>query len=159
MGTPFSSAGVKVGWALAGSATEAPTSFYELPDITGTPDTNQEPSTIDVTTLAETVAKQYIPGLRDYGVMQFGGNFTEELNAEWDYICDEFDKASEDKNTLWLEIWIPEATEAGCLPCAPVDRGLSAIEVDAKIDNALSVTPLGGLKWIEPAEPTARAKA
>lgn len=59
-----------------------PTSWTEIPDITGTPAMHSAPSTIDVTPLSETQQKRYINGLQDLGgAFEFPANMTPELVA------------------------------------------------------------------------------
>lgn len=62
-----------------------PTSWTEIPDITGIPSLSATPSQLETTTLAETVYKTYINGLIDLGgSFEFTANMTPELVAAID---------------------------------------------------------------------------
>jgi hypothetical protein len=78
-----STAGIKVyhGESTVTSGIPAiPTTWYEIPDITGTPAMHAAPSMIDVTPLSETSQKRYVPGLMDLGgAFEFPANMTAEL--------------------------------------------------------------------------------
>jgi len=62
-----------------------PSSWTEIPDITGTPAMSAAPSKLDSTTLAELVQKTYINGLMDLGgSFEFPANMTPALVAAVD---------------------------------------------------------------------------
>ncbi len=80
-----STAGIKVYYGestVTGGVPAIPTSWTELPDITGIPSMNASPAKLETTTLAETVQKTYINGLMDLGgSFEFPANMTPELVA------------------------------------------------------------------------------
>jgi hypothetical protein len=57
-----------------------PTTWVEIPDITGIPSMNSTPAKLETTKLSETVQKTYINGLMDLGgSFEFPANMTPEL--------------------------------------------------------------------------------
>lgn len=154
MGIALSTAGILVGYAT-GTLTQKPTSYKELPDIKSTPDFNVEPNGLDCTVLSETVAKQYIDGLKDYGsAISFNANINSPLIKKWNDWCDDIatKRVTEPNTCGWIEIKHPKLDQASILPVSPVKIGIPGSEVDAVWETSLFATPLAGAEWVEPVE-------
>lgn len=153
MGVAITTAGVTVGYAV-GKLSSKPTKFAEIPDIKSTPDFNVEDSGIDCTTLAETVAKQYTAGLKDYGSsIEFTANLTKRIITVWTKFYDDVKTAqtagaATGEECGWIAIHHPKLSQDVVLPCTPSALGLPAMEVDAVVEETLRVTPLGGAEWV-----------
>lgn len=80
-----STAGIKLYYGsstVTNNVAAIPTSWTEIPDITGVPAMNSTPAKLDSTTLAETTQKTYINGLMDLGgSFEFPANMTPALVA------------------------------------------------------------------------------
>lgn len=150
MGIALNTAGILVGYAT-GTLTSKPTSYKEIPDIKSTPDFNVEPNGLDCTVLSETVAKQYIEGLKDYGSsIQFIANLTKTLIDVWDPWCEAVKTAqATDANACgWIEITHPKLEKAVAIAVTPVALGMPPSEVDSVWEATLFATPLKGAEWI-----------
>jgi hypothetical protein len=76
-----STAGIKLYYGDS-NAGVIPSSWTEIPDITGVPAMSATPAKIETTTLAETLQKTYIEGLQDLGgSFEFPANMTPALVA------------------------------------------------------------------------------
>lgn len=83
-----STAGIRLYYGdatVSGSNITIPSTWTEIPDITGTPAMASAPATLETTTLAQTVQKTYINGLMDLGgTFEFNANLTPALIAAVD---------------------------------------------------------------------------
>lgn len=78
-----STAGIKLYYGestVTDNVPAIPTSWTEIPDITGVPAMGSSPNKLETTTLAELVQKTYINGLQDLGgTFEFPANMTPAL--------------------------------------------------------------------------------
>lgn len=78
-----STAGIKLYYGestVTNGVPAIPTSWTEIPDITGIPSMNATPAKLETTTLSATSQKTYINGLMDLGgSFEFPANMTPEL--------------------------------------------------------------------------------
>lgn len=157
MGVPFSTVGMKVLYAIETTAGTRPTTGYvEIPDVKSTPDYNTEPNGIDVTTLTETEALQYVEGLRDYGSsLSFTCNLTNELTTIWDEFCEAADEAAATDKRAWIEIIHPKLEKAWFAPGSPVKMSMPSAEVNAALEITVYVIPSGGGVWDTPVQQAA----
>lgn len=152
MGIAFSTAGMKVLYAMETTAGTRPTTGYkEIPDIKSTPDYNTEPNGIDVTTLSETVALQYVEGLRDYGSsLSFTANLTNELTTAWDAFCEAAETGEKTGLKPWIQIIHPKLTKAWFAPGSPVKMSMPTAETNAALETTVYIVPAGGGVWDTP---------
>lgn len=146
----LSSIGVRVAWAVETTKSTMPTTGWEyLPSITSTPEMNQAPETIEVTDLAQTEYKQYVPGLKDLGgAISFGANLTQLLIDVWDgKVMKSFNEAKASGLRIWFAIIHPDLKDAMCFACAPSSQGLPAIEVNGALTTTVNVTPQNQPQW------------
>lgn len=80
-----STAGIKLYYGestVTNNVPAIPSTWTEIPDITGVPAMNSSPAKLETTTLAETSMKTYIAGLMDLGgSFEFPANMTPALVA------------------------------------------------------------------------------
>lgn len=151
----LSTAGIKVGYGIEGTAGQKPSKFIDMPNPKSIPDFNPETATYDVTSLNDTVWKRYIDGLKDPGgaiAITFG--MSDGFREMWNGICTEYESAKTSGKRMWMEFFHPGLTEAFFFTCTPSSLGWSATDVDSAWDTTVSVTPTGEIGWAEPIKPT-----
>lgn len=143
MAIELSSAGVSLQYAVETKAGERPTTGYtKISGIKSTPDLNPEASSLDVTDLSDTEWKRYIAGLKDPGgSLAFGANNTEQFQADWAALVDEYETAKAGGLGMWFAIVVPGLTKAFYMSVEPQPLGLSAIEVDAVLEIEAYAAP------------------
>lgn len=143
MAIDLSTAGVTLQYAVETTAGTRPTTDYTaFTGIKSIPDLNPEPSSLDATTLDETIAKRYIDGLKDPGgALSFTANNTEEFQTEWEALMEAAQTGAESGYAVWFVVVIPGLTKAYYFTGAPSSLGLSAIEVDSVLEISAYITP------------------
>ena len=144
----LSTAGVTLQYAVETTAGQRPTTGYEkLPGLTGIPDLNPEPGSLETTTLDEKEWRTYIPGLKDPGgALAFSANNTEDFQTEWAAMYDASVAANADGKSMWFSVVVPGLTKAFYFAGRPSPLGLSAIEVDSvlTVDGYITPTKIDG---------------
>ena len=146
-GIPISTAGIKVKYAVEATAGTRPTTGYtEITDIVSIGDINPEPNMIDVTTLAETVMHQYIPGLLDMGgALALTANNTAVFRTLWAALVTAAQTAAADNKKTWFEIAIPnnDSFYLAATP-SPLGFGESAVDEALQVDAYIAPNAWGG---------------
>lgn len=157
MGIALNTAGILLKYAVEATAGTRPTTGYTVtsPDVTGIPDLDPAPNSIDVTTLAETEWMQYIPGLKDPGgAITFSALNTNAMHTDWDEtLVEAAETAKAAGKRTWFEIEIPGLTKAFYFAGEPAKLGLAAAEVNAALTINCNITPTQIVGWA--AKPTA----
>ncbi len=97
-------AGVLIQYGIGTDMTTEPTTFNDLPNITGYPDLVSDPNTEDVTPLSETKMVINIPLLMDLGILAFPAVMTRELI---EIVNDEIIPAQESGSVVWFRVKFP----------------------------------------------------
>lgn len=149
MAINLSAAGISVNYAVEATAGTRPTTNYEkLIGIKETPELNPEPSTLDTTTLDETVYKTAIPGLKDLGgALSFLANLSQELYDQWEELMTEYEAADADGKAVWFAIIIPGIDDACFFTGVPSSLGMPAAQVDTVLEANLYITPTNAPTW------------
>lgn len=138
------SKGTKLQYASAKAGT-----FSTLYGLQSTPDMGGDPEKVDVTNLADG-AKRYIPGVKDYGDLDFTFFYNDD---EDNPAVSESDVAAAYSTlralqtadtTVWLKLLYPDGT--GYLWSSKVSVKRSAAEVNAALKFTLRSTPLTELE-------------
>lgn len=142
MALEFSTAGVKVLYAVEATAGTRPTTNYTaIPGIKSTPDFNPAPNTLQVTDLSDTEYHRYIPALKDIGgASAFTANLTSEFKTAWEALVTASDTARASGKATWFEIKIPNF-DSFYFAGIPTPLGVSAFEVDSVAEVDAYVTP------------------
>jgi hypothetical protein len=142
MALELSTAGILLKYAVESTAGTRPTTgFTTIPSIKAIPDFNPEPENLEVTDLADTEWRRYIPGLKDPGgAMSFTANFTAAFKTAWETLVSAAETAAETSKATWFEVMVPNFGSfyfAGM----PVEMGLPASDVNAVFEGDVYVTP------------------
>lgn len=142
MANEFSSAGVKIKYAIEATSGSRPTSGYtNIPGFKSTPDFNAEPSQLEVTDLSDTVWKRYIPGLKDVGgAVAFTANLTTAFKTAWGSCVSSAVTAKASNLSTWFEVSIPNF-DSFYFAGMPAELGLKGMEVDTVVEADAYITP------------------
>ena len=149
MAIELSTAGILVKWAVETTEGTRPTSGYStLRGVKSIPDFNPEPSTIQVTPLAETEWHHYIPGLKDPGGPQaLTVNDYADFRTDWGSLMTAYTTAHASNKALWIEYYVaPLAAQSVAKPsffysATPSELGFAGAEVDSALENQPYLTP------------------
>lgn len=138
----LSSAGVKVGYKIS---KDRPTSgWVALAGIKSIPSMNEQPETIDATTLDELEARRIIKGLKAApSATNFTANLSNVLTKQWREIISDLKEAQEsDSDTqLWIVVAIPRYDFGFYFSADPSNLDMPAITVGSVIEIDLYITP------------------
>lgn len=151
--------GLKVLYAFETVAGTRPTTGYiQIPGITSTPDLNAAPDTIDTTSYDNVHNKTSVPGLVDFGNMEFGTFLTEELYDIY-YGADgnsglmaAYETAEAAGKKMWLCINAPSFTHSFYIPVIPHALGFPSSSGTDALKPNLIFTADGDYVWA--ADPT-----
>lgn len=130
-------------------ATTKDGSFSTLYGLQSTPDMGGDPEKVDVTNLNDS-AKRYIPGVKDYGDLDFGFFYNDSEDnpaVSEDDVAASYStlRALQTANTtVWFKLLYPDGT--GYLWSSKVSVKRSAAEVNAALKFTLRSTPLTELE-------------
>ena len=143
MANELSTAGAVVKYIAEATAGTRPTTGYTvIPGIKSIPDLNPEPSTLEVTDLADTEWKRYIPGLKDPGgALAFNANNTDAFQTAWDTMVTAAETAKASNKSMWFEISVPGLAKSFFFAGMPSPLGLGAMDVDAVLEISGYVSP------------------
>lgn len=151
--------GIKVGYALETNITKASgkitaiTASVWLQDIKSTPALDAEAEALETTTLAETVMKTYVQGLKDLGgSIEFTSNLTNRLITEWGNF---YTGTTGAKKEGAIVIWHPDLTKMFVVPCQAQALGLPEAAVNSVYEATVRVTPTAEVVQVEKVEPVA----
>lgn len=133
MAVANSSADSHVYYAFETSAGERPTTGWkEIPDLTSTPEFNEEPNQLDYTPLSEPFQHRTRPGLRPApSNSSYGANLTDEFYDAWEALCDEYDEKQESNLGLWFVTVITGFKLGIYQQVTPSRLGAPGLEVDS----------------------------
>lgn len=148
MANEFSTAGIKVKYCCETTAGTRPTSGYTvIPGIKSTPDFSPEPSTIEVTDLADLEWRRFIPGLKDLGgSLPFTANLTTDFKTAWAAMVAADATAFASNKATWIEINVPDFGSfyfAG----RPTPLGAGAFNVGEVAEVTAYITPNQVVGW------------
>lgn len=108
MANEISTAGVLLKYKAESTAGSRPTSGYTtIPNIVSTGAINNEPESLEVTDLSDTVWRRYIPGLKDPGgAITFTANLTSAFKTAWEALLTAQAALAGGKQ-MWFEIMVP----------------------------------------------------
>lgn len=135
MALEFSTAGMKLKYAVEATAGTRPTSGYtEISGVVSLAELNTAPSAIDVTPLVELYKHRYIPGLSDDGgTFEVRANGTKTFATAWATLCTAAATAYAAGKSTWFEIVFPSAsgyTDSYFFSGLPSELGFFGAEVD-----------------------------
>lgn len=139
----FSTAGVKLGYAVETTAGTKPTTGYTyIPELKEIPENNPEPSLLETTTLDETETKTYIPGLKDLGsTLTYLANFTEDFKEAWETLVSKYETAKAGGKATWFVVRYPGITESCYFTGEPSTLGQPGAAVDSVQEVNVYITP------------------
>lgn len=142
MALEISTAGVALKYAVETTAGTRPTTGYTaIPNIKETPDFNPEPSTLEVTDLADLVWKRYIAGLKDPGgALSFTANLTSAFKTAWETLVTAYTTAASSSKATWFEINVP-TVGSFCFAGIPSELGINGMSVDEVAEVSVYITP------------------
>lgn len=148
-GIALSTAGVAVKYAVETEKGKRPTTGYtRIHDIKSTPSFNVAPETIESTDLEQEEYKTYVAGLKDLGgALEFGANFTQELQTHWGQIVEAYKSALAEGKRMWFEISHPKLEQAAFFPGEPAAMGLPETTVGGILETTLYITPNDAPVW------------
>lgn len=141
MGIAVSTAGMTFGYAIETTKGTRPTSGYKIvPDVKSVPETQTAPETLENTPLSNTKNKTYTMGLSDSaGVLEVTANHTEEVEAFWDELVEDFEVAKAEGLAVWFEIKHPILSKSTFFTGEPAPFGAGAAEVNSIYETKLYV--------------------
>ena len=156
MNKVVTSVGTKVYYCFEATAGVRPTalSAYTIfDDCISHPNFNPEREQIETTTLKQTNNKTYTYGLKDFGVLEYGFNLTEE-------VCDLFLTASTGiialaatnlalGKRMWIAHDIDGLSRTFFIPVEPQDFGLPEGTVNSKYELTIRFNPIDDGLWAD----------
>lgn len=145
----FSTAGVKVKYAVETTAGTRPTTGYtEIQGITSTPDFGMEPNMLDSTPLSATEYKEFTKGLKDpSSANAYGLNLNDAVMTAWDTMCSAASTAIAAGKKCWFEISHPKLAKSFFFAGDPAPLGLSGMEVDNVLQTQAYIVPTEVVGW------------
>ena len=108
----LSTLGIIAGYAVEETAGTKPAAFTALDRINSIGGISMDVEQIDASALEDTQTK-YVAGRADTGgTWEVGVNFTEETAEQWEDLIDAYNTASASGLQLWLEVQIPNQSDA-----------------------------------------------
>ena len=135
-----------------------PTEGYEIiPEVKSFPDLNQEPESIESTTLLEPEYRTYEPGLKSLGTLSYGANMTDDLEDTVDGLIDEQDAAAKEGKRVWFAEVAPKLKKASFFAGKVSAINFSEFGVNEMGDTTMYITPTTGIRRY--AKPTLTEKS
>lgn len=140
------SAGMTVKYAVETTAGTRPTTGYtEIPGCKSLPSFGDSPNALQTTPLSATKNHTYALGLRDSGgAMAITVNDYPAFRTAYAAVMTAYDGLASGK-AMWFEFCYPEASGMDSLffTGQPCDLGFGGAEVDAVLENTISIVPTG----------------
>lgn len=146
--------GTKVSFAWETEAGVRPTSDYVIwEECTTTPDFNNARDQIETTTLLQENNHTYTPGLRDFGDLEFGSNFTNDVLDLFigtdGYVTKYADNIASGLN-LWVCVDAKALNKSYFVPVQPQDFAMPGLEAGSnKADLVVYFTAVGDAVWAD----------
>ena len=138
-----STLGMKVYYAVEGTAGTKPTALSAYTEIVGVkeiPGMGEEASSIDVTPLSEMNFRQYVAGLKDTGgTITFTANNTDAFQTAWATLVSAYATGQASSKDTWFCITHPNLSKAFYFTGEPVSLGLSAASVNEALNASANV--------------------
>lgn len=145
MSTRLSTAGMSLQYCVETTAGTRPTTGYTtIDEVKSIPSFNPQPETIDSTTLAETVYRTYVAGLKDMsGALEFGANLTDDLITAWDTLVTAYTtgQSATPAKATWFAVVHPKLSKAVFFKGEPSPIGLDEASVGSMLETTLYITP------------------
>jgi hypothetical protein len=138
--------GTQIYYAVEQTSGTRPTTlsaYTVLTNIKSVPSFNPEPESLEVTDLADTEWKRYIPGLRDVGgSLAFTANLTQAFLDAWDTtLVPAAETAKLANKATWFMIVVPGITKAFYFTGVPAPLGLPEMAVNTVLEADAYITP------------------
>ncbi len=143
-------AGMYLGYAIETTAGERPTSGYKIiPEIKSMPDMNPTPETVDSTTLLATEYTTNEPALKSLSNMDYGVNFTDELEEFVDALIQEQEAAEKEGKAVWFCEMHRKVKKASYYTGKASAINFGESSVGAMLETQLHITATGQIKRFE----------
>ena len=148
MANEISTAGIALKYAVESTAGTRPTTgFTEIADIKSLSEMGASPDALEVTNLADTKWKRYIPGLSDLGGdWSCTANMTAALKTAWAALVTASETAFASSKSTWFEIVVPNIGSF-YFSGRPVEMGFGGAEVNSVSEITLHIVPNGCEGW------------
>lgn len=148
MANEVSTAGVKVKYAVEGTAGTRPTSGYiTIPNVKVSPELGGEPETLEVTDLSDTTWRRYIPGLKDPGgAVSLTANLTTAFVTAWSTMRTATATGKASGKATWYEIYVP-GVNSFYFKGEGVELGVDSMEVGAVSEQTAYIVVNGVHGW------------
>lgn len=145
----LSSAGTKVYYAFETVSGTRPTSGWkEIPNLTATPEINEEPNQLDYTPLSEEEQHLTIPGLKGAPTnMSYTANVADDFMDAWEELCDAYDTQQEEGLGLWFVTVIKGLKRVLYHNVTPTRLGAPGLEVDSVVTIGAYISGNSAPKW------------
>ena len=145
MAVDNSTLGVKLYYAVEGTAGTRPTTLSAYTQITGVkniPGIGEEASAIDVTPLEEPVGgyRQYVPGLKDTGGnLAITCNMTDAFQTAWSALISAYATGHAANKDTWFCVVHPNLAKAFYFTGEPVSLGFTATGVNEAMNATANI--------------------
>lgn len=143
MALEFSTAGFHLLYGVESTAGTKPTSFTEIENVVSLNEISLEQQVVDVTTIDQTVAHQYIEALPDPGgTYSLTANFTSEFKTAWTAARTAAKTAWASGLSTWFEIKFPADsgyTDSFFFTGMPGQMGAPAVEVGNATQGSVTI--------------------
>ena len=148
MANEVSTAGVKVKYAVEGTAGTRPTSGYTtIPNVKVSPELGGEPETLEVTDLSDTTWRRYILGLKDPGgAVSLTVNMTGAFVTAWTTMRTATATGKASNKATWYEIYVP-GVNSFYFKGEGVELGIDSQEVGAVAEQTAYIVVNGVEGW------------
>lgn len=137
-------------WAAETEKGVRPTTGYEIiPEIKSFPDLNQEPESVESTTLLEPEYRTYEPGLKSLGTLSYGANMTDDLEDVVEGLIKAQDSAAAEGKRIWFAEVAPKLKKASFFAGKVSNINFSEFAVNEMGDTTLYITPTTGIRRYE----------
>lgn len=152
MADALSTAGITLKYAVETEKGTKPTTGYKIiPQVKSIPDMNQEPETLETTTLAEPTDHTYIPALRSAGgAMTHLANLNDEFMTAWDELVEGYETAKSAGLGVWFVVTVPGLAKAWYYKAIPSPLAFGGAEVGSVLEINGYLTPSGTKMWDTP---------
>lgn len=144
MSQRVTTAGMCLCWATESTAGTRPTSgFVKIPEIKSVPSFNNQPDTVESTTLEETEYRTYETGLKSLdGSLGFTANLTDDLETAWNTLITAHDTAAaaSPAKATWFAIVHPKLAKATFWKGTPAPIGMDEAGVAAMAETTLYIS-------------------
>ena len=132
MAGEMTTAGIKVKYAIEGTAGTRPSASYtEIPDVISLPAMDSAPEALECTPLSETVWKRYVLGLKDpSSSIDIEANDTTAFRTAWSTMMTASATGKSTGKATWFEIAIPNR-DSFYFSGEPADLGFAGANINS----------------------------